>query len=134
MLPYATDPRPLDESVAVEADKLVHGPRRGTYGHPLDDYTKVAGMLNALFRGLLVVGKQFEPEHMPLILECIKLSREMNLPKRDNRVDGCGYWLVKDMIHSERARREEAAVKEFGEGLVKALEITVATDEECEHG
>lgn len=109
-LPYSTDPVPLSESILIEAERLVNGPRRSLYGHPLDDYARVAGMANSLFSELLHPDKEFGPEHMPMFMECVKLSREFNCPKRDNRTDGAGYWGVIDMIHTERVRRSKLEV------------------------
>lgn len=33
----------------------------------------------------------------------VKMSREVNRPKRDNRVDGIGYWLTDDLIEQRAA-------------------------------
>jgi len=104
-LPYSTDPKPFDASINIEADNLINGARRGSYGHPLDDYTKVAKMVNALFNGMFREGKEFVPEQVPLLMIIVKLSREMHHPKRDNRVDIAGYAGVMQMIHDERIRR-----------------------------
>ncbi len=99
--------RQADLSILEEAQKLTSGDRSRDYGHPLDDYSKVAGMTNALFSSFLKPGVTFRAEHMPMWMELVKLSRELHCPKRDNRVDGCGYWGVIHMIHAERARREQ---------------------------
>lgn len=39
-----------------------------------------------------------------LFMVCVKLSRETHLPKRDNRVDACGYINCLDKIAERRAR------------------------------
>jgi len=36
-----------------------------------------------------------------------KISREVNRPKRDNIVDGAGYFETLDMVKNERFRRRE---------------------------
>lgn len=33
---------PPEESILIEAERTVNGPRRATYGSPLDDYERVA--------------------------------------------------------------------------------------------
>ena len=106
-LPYALDDDTGFKSVLLEAEEIINGARRSAYGHPLDDYTKVSGMANALFAELLAPGKEFTAEHMTMWFQLVKLSREMNCSKRDNCVDGCGYWGVLDMIKQERARRAD---------------------------
>ena len=111
-MPYSTDtdddcdPR----SILAVADALVNGARRDSYGEPLDDYTKVATMVTGLFHELLKPGCAFKAEHIPMIVECMKLSREVNSAKRGNRVDGGGYWAVIDRIVTERARRMAAGI------------------------
>mgnify|MGYP003341885794 CR=1 FL=1 len=41
-----------------------------------------------------------EPRIVALVQQAVKLSRESALPKRDNRVDGIGYWLCADRVVS----------------------------------
>lgn len=108
-LPYSTDTSDdvASGSILHIAENLINGARRSTYGHPLDDYSRVAGAATAYFGHMLKDGYKFEPEHMALIAVLMKASREINCPKRGNRVDGAGYWGVIDMIHEERARRSK---------------------------
>lgn len=107
ILPYQTDTADdKDErSICEIADSLINGARRSTYGHPLDDYSRVAGCVNSNFSHYLRPGQGFKAEDIPIIIEFMKISRETFCPKRGNRVDGCGYWGVIEMIHEERARR-----------------------------
>ena len=37
----------------------------------------------------------------------VKISREVNQPKRDNRTDGAGYWGCLDKVVEERKRRSD---------------------------
>lgn len=91
-----------DDSILLEAQNLVHGPRQDDYGHPFDDYSRVTGAFNAL------TGHNLTAEEGAIFMVCLKLSRECNRPKRDNRTDGAGYFGVLDMIASERNLREGA--------------------------
>lgn len=96
------DPLPeLDEerSICAEADQLVSGDRRNAYGHPLDDFTKTAAMWSA------ILGAPVTAEHVPLCMIAVKISRELNRPKRDNLVDICGYAKTLDLVHDERRQR-----------------------------
>lgn len=87
-------------SILADADRLVAEDRNADYGHPLDDFEKVVGMARALW------GRGPEtPEEHAIYMVFVKLAREANRPKRDNRVDGAGYLKTLDMIHAERARR-----------------------------
>lgn len=93
------------ESAVEEAQRLVHGNRGSDYGHPLDDFEKTAGMLNSLFRGRFYPYKELIAEDIGKIQICVKLSREENRPKRDNRVDIAGYAETIQMCADERQRR-----------------------------
>jgi hypothetical protein len=92
------------DSILEEASRLVHGDRGGNYGHPFDDFTRTAAIVNPI-----LAYKLKEPliaEDVVKVLLAVKLSRETNRAKRDNRVDGAGYFEVLDMVINERARRE----------------------------
>ena len=92
------------ESVLQEADHLINGPRQGAYGHPLDDFTKTGRIWGA------ILGIPDVPaEKVALCMTGVKISREVNLPKRDNRVDGAGYWGCLDKVVEERERRANDA-------------------------
>ena len=74
------------EPVTAEAGRLVHGARQGDYGHPAEDFARTGKMWAAIL-GLNAV----TPEQVGLCMVALKLSREVNKPKRDNRVDMAGY-------------------------------------------
>lgn len=42
-----------------------------------------------------------KPEDVPLMMIAYKIVREVNKPKRDNRVDMAGYAKVLDIFHNE---------------------------------
>lgn len=92
-------------SVLTEAEDLVNGPRRGDYGHPLDDFRRSAKMMTGVLLDKLQPGTEITWQDIPLLMECVKMSREVNYPKRDNRVDGAGYWETKEMCETENDRR-----------------------------
>jgi hypothetical protein len=123
-LPYSLEVKD-DRSILEIAEALINGARRSAYGHPLDDYGKVAEMFTGLVRHLLKKGAHFDPEHCVMFMELVKLSREVHCPKRDNRIDGAGYWGVMEMIHEERAARVELR------DIRRAMSLSTITTEDC---
>jgi len=78
------------KSILVEAEKLVHGDRNATYGPPWEDYARTVGAFIALMGPDKKIS-EMTPRDGMMFMVCVKLSREINLPKRDNCVDAAGY-------------------------------------------
>lgn len=91
------------ESILQEAQRLTHGTRQQDYGHPLDDYTRTAALVSAVLAHKLK--SAITAEEMALAMVCVKLSRQIHSPKRDNMVDAAGYAWVAHAIGEERQRR-----------------------------
>ena len=87
-------------SILEEAQDLVHGDRGEDYGHPFEDFSKTALIWSA------ILGKKITPEQVALCMVGVKISREVNKPKRDNRIDGAGYFETLEMVHQYRAGRK----------------------------
>lgn len=90
-------------SILSEAEELTNGARRQAYGHPLLDYERTAGMVNAALAHKLK--EPLTPEEVMVVMILVKVSRQMNAPKRDNLVDIAGYANCIDMAQQERERR-----------------------------
>lgn len=84
------------ENILEEALNLTEGARNDDYGHPYHDFTRTAGMWSALFDDRLL--EPLEPQDVAMAMICVKLSREMNKAKRDNRVDMAGYANTLQMV------------------------------------
>ncbi len=101
-------------SCADEALGLVSGARNAFYGHPLDDYTKTGWLWAPILAEMWVrpILKLDVPKLEPVPAEAatlcmgqVKVSRECNRAKRDNIVDGIGYWACYENVLAERKRR-----------------------------
>lgn len=88
-----------NNSILTEAQGLVHGDRGQDYGHPLDDFSRTAAMWS------VIVGVPLTPEQVGLCMCAVKISRQVNRPKRDNLVDLAGYAETVSMVIDEQARR-----------------------------
>jgi hypothetical protein len=93
--------RPSPETILEEAQRLVHGSRGEAYGHPYDDFGKTAKIWSA------ILGIDVTPAQVALCMVGVKISREVNKPKRDNLVDGAGYFETLSMVREEQERRGE---------------------------
>jgi hypothetical protein len=91
-------------TVLSEAEDLIHGARNDYYDHPLDNFTRIAKIWSAIL-GIEVTYRQ-----VALCMDGVKLAREAHRPKRDNRVDGPGYWGALDMAINEEERRAHVSV------------------------
>ena len=89
-----------EESILEEAKRIVHGDRGENYGHPFEDFSRTAQIWSA------ILGIDVEPEQVALCMVGVKISREVHRPKRDNIVDGAGYFETLDMVKKERSRRD----------------------------
>lgn len=93
------------ESILHEAHRLVTGDRGQAYGHPAKDLGRTAKMVSALLSDKLK--EDLVAEDIAKIMIAVKLSRETNKPKRDNRSDMAGYALVLDMIVEEKEKNRK---------------------------
>lgn len=89
-----------DQCVLCVAEMLVNGDRQRDYGHPYDNCANIAAGWE------VILGGSVSPEQVALCMAWLKIARETNTPKRDNRVDLAGYAKVLDMVVEERNRRE----------------------------
>lgn len=89
-----------DETILEEAQRIVYGPREQAYGHPAEDYERVAALWS------VILDTPVSPAQAALCMVAVKIARECHRPGRDNLVDGAGYFAVVDRI-----RRREAGLE-----------------------
>lgn len=72
-------------SILDEAKALCYGDRNAEYGHPAQDYAKVAAFWT------VILGTPVSPQQAILCMIAMKMARAMYRPKRDTVVDIAGY-------------------------------------------
>lgn len=73
------------ETILQEADRLINGPRRESYGDVRPSFT-------AIGKGWAeIIGAPVTAEQVALCMAWLKVMREVANHKRDNLVDICGY-------------------------------------------
>jgi hypothetical protein len=104
------------ESILEEAKRIVHGERGENYGHPFEDFSRTAQIWSA------ILDMEVTPEQVALCMVGLKISREVNRPKRDNIVDGAGYFETLDMVKEERLRRKAMEDHPAGKGRISLID------------
>lgn len=105
-----------DETILQEAQRLVHGDRGASYGHPADDYRCTGRVWGAVLEhwlhsqgyvltrlGAEVPFPDVPPRIGALMMAGVKLSREAQRHKRDNLTDLAGYAECASMIAEREA-------------------------------
>lgn len=85
-----------NNSVALEAHKIIHGPRRASYGPVEESFKKVALGWSVLFHTTVT------PQQVALAMIWLKVCREANATHRDNAVDICGYADLLDQLNTKQ--------------------------------
>jgi hypothetical protein len=97
--------QPIDDSPCTEAYQLVNGLRARYYGHPLDNFAKIASFWEVIF------GHGVTIDDVAHCMMAVKIARNMNMPKRDNLTDTAGYSEALWLAWKEKERREADAGK-----------------------
>lgn len=87
-------------SILTEAHAAIYGDRQTDYGTPRENWTRTAILWTGLLQHKLAEGEYITPEDGLRCMVAVKLARDVNAPKRDNRVDGAGYLALLDRLET----------------------------------
>ena len=82
-------------SIADDAKSAVHGSRHEVYGHPLQDFQRIAELW------AVVLNINVTPKQVGLCMIALKLAREVYKHQRDTLVDIAGYAECLQMIEEK---------------------------------
>jgi len=88
-------PRPRVDTVRAqvldEAKRITATDRNSSYGEPEDNFQRIASYWNVWLQDKLKDGAQITAGDTAAMQIFVKLAREMNAPKEDNKIDLAGY-------------------------------------------
>lgn len=86
------------ESILDEAKRLTSRDRQGNYGHPKDNFRRIADLWNAYLINRKQPQDPISTEDVAWMMVLLKIGRDLNKPTRDNLVDTLGYTRTLAMI------------------------------------
>jgi hypothetical protein len=93
VIPQAPTPEPtVRAKVLDEAKRITATDRNSAYGEPEDNFQRIANYWSLWLEGRLKDGEKITPGDTAAMMIFVKMAREMNASKEDNKVDGAGYF------------------------------------------
>lgn len=78
-------PNEIEQSINQEAEQIINGPRRDSYGPADESFKKIATMWS------VILNAKVSPRQVALMMIAFKVVRDSNKANRDNLVDIAGY-------------------------------------------
>lgn len=85
----------MENGILHEAIRIRSGERQADYGDAVENFRRITALANQL------TGLSLTPVQVCKILIALKFTRELHNPKRDNRVDICGYTDILDLLEED---------------------------------
>jgi hypothetical protein len=79
-------------TILEEAQEILYNDRQDDYGDGIESTKRIAKLWS------IVLDKEVTPEQVALCMIQVKISRQMNKYKRDNLIDGAGYFGLIERI------------------------------------
>lgn len=86
------------ESMLDEAKRLTSRDRQSNYGHPRDNFKRIADLWNSYLSNRQNPEAEISTEDIAWMMVLLKIARDLNKPTRDNLVDTIGYTRTLAMI------------------------------------
>lgn len=88
------------ESLLDEAKRLTSKDRQKNYGHPKDNFKRIADLWNSYLTNRQNPETEISTEDVAWMMVLLKIARDLNKPTRDNLVDAIGYTRTLAMIRN----------------------------------
>jgi len=88
------------ESMLDEAKRLTSRDRQKNYGHPKDNFKRIADLWNAYLSNRKNPVSPISVEDIAWMMVLLKIARDLNRPTKDNLVDAVGYTRTLAMIRN----------------------------------
>ena len=85
-------------NILEEAAAAVYGDRAADYGTVTENFSTIAKLWSAVLK------VEVTPEQVGLCMVQVKVARQMYKPKRDNLVDGAGYFATLEKMENEQTK------------------------------
>jgi len=83
-------------NILQEAEKAVYGDRQDDHGSVKENFATIAALWS------VVLNTKVSAEQVGLCMVQVKVARQMFKPKRDNLVDGAGYFAIIEKMQNEK--------------------------------
>lgn len=88
------------KTILIEAQEAVYGDRQADYGTVTENFSTIAKLWSAVLK------TEVTPEQVGLCMVQVKVARHMYKPKRDNLVDGAGYFATLEKMENEQTKSD----------------------------
>lgn len=78
-------PMPPRFHILKKAHDIINGPRRDSYGDPIESFSRIATMWSEILK------VDVDPTSVAMCMIALKMCREIHEHGEDNLVDICGY-------------------------------------------
>lgn len=87
--------------ILKRADQIAGQDRSRDYGHPSENFRRIADLWEAYLRNQPASDRLITSEDVAAMMILMKIARQQNTPKDDNLVDIAGYVKCWDMLGEE---------------------------------